>query len=222
MTILQDIKHLPSKHLGWIKYVEHPTNKNYECSFVNITDDEQNYIDNLMKNVDFPYLLDQPIAMTLLPDFIRNYINHTIDIKIPRYEFYDNENVYTHYLWGTDIYTDDSDIVAILYHCGILKSNDPLADLKSLNKTAKSIKESQDGQDGNKVENNWPIYPVQSDDSTQDISDTLIVRVRILPCLERYQGCYRHNYNSRNWCNINNVHDGVSISVESVRWNRKC
>jgi hypothetical protein len=29
-----------------------------------------------------------------------------------------NESVYRRKLWGTDIYTDDSDVVAALYHCG--------------------------------------------------------------------------------------------------------
>jgi hypothetical protein len=219
MTVKDEVKKLPSKHLGYVNYVEIPTNENYNASFININENEQSYINSIiypekeLKN-KANYFLNTPISMTLLPDFIRNYINYTIDVRIPRYYLYDNENVYNRQVWGTDVYTDDSDIVAILYHCGILKSNDPFANFETL-KTGINI-------DTNSIikTRTEPVYAVQPDNTRENISDVLVVRLRVLPSLEKYIGCYRHCYNSRSWQG-SVMHDGVSVSVETVRWDRK-
>lgn len=204
------IKKLPSKHLGTIEYAENPTNLNYNAQFINISEREQEYIDS-MKKFQTCYDENMPISIPLLPEFINNYINCTVDIKIPRFELYDNENVYQRKVWGCDIYTDDSDVVAILYHCGILKSSDPLADLECL-------KSDMTATDSTDTDTTTPVYAVQRDSSEEDISDVLVVRLRVLPPLKGYYGGYRNCYNSRSWvCG----HDGASVSVESVCWRRK-
>lgn len=63
---------------------------------------------------------------TLLPRYSGKE-NCLVQVRIPRRYLsrYANPNVVERRLWGTDIYTDDSDIVSILYHTGILppKSN---------------------------------------------------------------------------------------------------
>lgn len=222
MTTLEKAKnfvsHLPIHHLGYVNYIEFPTNENYSnnTKFINITEGEQSYISSLA-DITTKEDATMPIAIpvTLLPDFLCNHLNCTIDVRIPRYELYDNENVYSRNVWGTDVYTDDSDPVAILYHCGILKSNDPFAGFQSL----------QDNDSHTSTSNQWPVYPVQADSNgttgTEDISDVLVVRFRILPPLTAYYGCYRHAYHSRTWAQQHSKHDGVSVSVESVRWSRK-
>ncbi|GMF05765.1 unnamed protein product [Ambrosiozyma monospora] len=47
-------------------------------------------------------------------------------------------------------------------------------------------------------------------------NDDLTVRLLILPTLQRYQGTFRNNYNSRTWSKVE--HNGVSISVLGVEW----
>ncbi|GMM45234.1 Rxt3 protein [Pichia kluyveri] len=185
---------LPSKHLGYINYTEHPSPNNYSANFINLDTDTDINIDT------HSYIHN---SNTLLPNFISKYINYTIDIKIPSYSLYNNENVLNRSLWGTDIYTDDSDIIAILFHSGILHSNDPFG---NNNPVVSTVKNFNFNANVNDLTDN------------QRISDELIVRLRILPTLNKYIGKFRNNYNSRSW--TNSTHDGVSISIDSIYWSR--
>lgn len=187
---------LPSKHLGYINYTEHPSPNNYSANFINLDTDTDTDI-----NIDTHSYIHN--SNTLLPNFISKYINYTIDIKIPSYSLYNNENVLNRSLWGTDIYTDDSDIIAILFHSGILHSNDPFG---NNNPVVSTIKNFNFNANVNDLTDN------------QRISDELIVRLRILPTLNKYIGKFRNNYNSRSW--TNSTHDGVSISIDSIYWSR--
>eukprot|EP00823_Brevimastigomonas_motovehiculus_P006239 TRINITY_DN507_c0_g2_i1.p1 TRINITY_DN507_c0_g2~~TRINITY_DN507_c0_g2_i1.p1 ORF type:complete len:424 (-),score=120.90 TRINITY_DN507_c0_g2_i1:293-1564(-) len=50
---------------------------------------------------------------------LKKYIGRMIEVRIPaRFLSMKNKEVLTRQLWGTDIYTDDSDAVAILMHTG--------------------------------------------------------------------------------------------------------
>ena len=188
---------LPSKHLGYINYTEHPSPNNYSANFINLDTDTDININN------HSYIHN---SNTLLPNFISKYINYTIDIKIPSYSLYNNENVLNRSLWGTDIYTDDSDIIAILFHSGILHSNDPFGNNNPVVSTIKNFNFNTD------------VNSNSNSNDNQRISDELIVRLRILPTLNKYIGKFRNNYNSRSW--INSTHDGVSISIDSIYWSR--
>lgn len=57
-------------------------------------------------------------------------LNGILTIRIARQYFYksENESIRKRALWGTDIYTDDSDIVAILLHTGRLGKKNPSKD----------------------------------------------------------------------------------------------
>ncbi|KAG5513217.1 hypothetical protein PMAC_001587 [Pneumocystis sp. 'macacae'] len=57
-------------------------------------------------------------------------LNGILTIRIAKQYFYKSENdgIKRRALWGTDIYTDDSDIVAILLHTGRLKKKRPSCD----------------------------------------------------------------------------------------------
>lgn len=62
----------------------------------------------------------------LLPRFDQN-LNGILDVLIPaKYLTYDNPQVKKKAIWGTDIYTDDSDVVSskdtVLYHCFFFSS----------------------------------------------------------------------------------------------------
>ncbi len=76
---------------------------------------------------------DEPVASILyipsgvLPKLAR-YMNRIIEIRIPaKYLSSKNKEVQTRQLWGTNVYTDDSDAVAILQHTAsyILRPNPP-------------------------------------------------------------------------------------------------
>ncbi|KTW27188.1 uncharacterized protein T551_03182 [Pneumocystis jirovecii RU7] len=57
-------------------------------------------------------------------------LNGILTVRIAKQYFYKSENdgIKKRALWGTDIYTDDSDIVAILLHTGRLKKKRPSCD----------------------------------------------------------------------------------------------
>ncbi|KAG4304015.1 hypothetical protein PORY_002538 [Pneumocystis oryctolagi] len=57
-------------------------------------------------------------------------LNGILTVRIAKQYFYKSENdgIKRRALWGTDIYTDDSDIVAILLHTGRLKKKRPSSD----------------------------------------------------------------------------------------------
>lgn len=94
-------------------------------------------------------------------------------------------------LWGTDVYTDDSDLLAVLVHAAWLR---PI--LPSKNGAADSAK-------GEMRENK----------RARNANDDLRVRLRIAPKLVRYVATERAGILSRGW---GNSHDGVSIVVESI------
>jgi hypothetical protein len=84
-------------------------------------------------------------------------------------------------LWGTDIYTDDSDVVAAIIHTGLYTppSLHPL-----LQEYARSTETSNTGSQ--RIEDRMPDYD-------------LAVTLRVVPRLSRYTGTVRHYLRSRDW-----------------------
>ncbi|CAM0138536.1 hypothetical protein VKS41_007155 [Umbelopsis sp. WA50703] len=134
---------------------------------------------------------------------LENQENAILEVRIPSWCLtYDNKMVKKRALWGTDIYTDDSDIVAIIIHTGQYEApyQEPQVKLNSdvllaMSGTAAVVEPRRV-----EVDKNIPDH---------DISVTL----RVLPKLQRYTGTIRHNLKSRQW---GSNHDGMSIYVESV------
>lgn len=121
-------------------------------------------------------------------------------------------------LWGTDVYTDDSDVLAMCVHAGWIEAPHipgvpewlcgggclPVAKAWK----ALSVKEAeQTGEPMPEPTPREPIHIVPS--ATCDLS----VILRIAPKLVLYKGCHRGGIKSRSW---GNTHDGVSLVVESV------
>ncbi|KAK9473570.1 histone deacetylation protein Rxt3-domain-containing protein, partial [Dipodascopsis tothii] len=132
---------------------------------------------------------------SLIPrGLVEAQINAVLQIRIP-YRFLNREknpHVLHRELWGTDIYTDDSDVVAALYHQGYLPHR-PAAD------------ESRPTA----VPDTRVFYLKEAD---------CVATIRILPRLERYVGSYKHELNSRSWLK---GHDGMSFQIENVRFVRR-
>ncbi|KAF9161065.1 hypothetical protein DFQ26_004904 [Actinomortierella ambigua] len=128
--------------------------------------------------------------------------NSVLEVRIASsYLTYDNAKVRKRYLWGTDIYTDDSDVVAMIIHMGLFIP--PLS--------SQSTEQEQflpQTQQHNFVEyQSVPRHLCPGFD--------LAVTLRVQPRLVKYQGSIRHRIRSRSWRRTQ--HDGVSLKVESIR-----
>ncbi len=222
------------REIGSVVYTDYPTNPSLNRHWRNLSnqdteklhEDKVKYEEVGKQRKDYGILVNKRVE--LLPSLISNYINCTIDVYVPYHEMFDNPNVFDKRIWGTDVYTDDSDVVAILYHCGILHSQDPTR--RKLRKISKrQEKEQKRDIDANASPMNYqftsysgPITPgnkenmhnITGNTVTEEEAADLIVTLIILPTLKEYKGCYRNNYYSRSWKD----HDGCSIAVYGVRW----
>ena len=92
-------------------------------------------------------------------------------------------------VFGTDMYTDDSDLGLVLLHAGWLRWK------------------RKDAMEVQKVE------PEQEPKAIQNDHDFVLVNVRLVPRLVRYFATERNGIVTRGW---GNGHDGLSIVVEGV------
>lgn len=90
-------------------------------------------------------------------------------------------------VWGTEVYTDDSDMLAMLVHSGFL-----LPPMLSVSNQAKATR----------------------DRSTAGSGEGILVTLRVVGRLVRYISTERNGLKSRGW---GNGHDGGSLVVETVR-----
>ena len=90
--------------------------------------------DESYRHPDEPDLEIQPaIAQKFLynPGFpwpdLSGYLTHMVEIRVGR-EFlsFNNKEVSNARLWGTDVYTSDSDIVAVIQHAGLMDLSQPI------------------------------------------------------------------------------------------------
>lgn len=211
LPVLEDAEIFPRRHLGSILYQQFPTktsvvrklrlSKDHEHR---LQEDDLEYKLYLLNNKT--YLKNKPAKIiNLLPPYLKYYINSLVDIKISHKDLIANENVYKRSIWGTDVYTDDSDIVAMLYHCGIIHSKSPFGELNEASIIPRTP--------GNRLD----LESVQNsrDPYTRSEGGDLTVTLLILPALNNYQGSFRNNYNSRSWMS---THDGGSIAIYNVKW----
>lgn len=122
-------------------------------------------------------------------------------------------------LWGTDVYTDDSDLLCICLHSGWLRLLPPPSSSIPSTTTAKSTSPPTSAiagpttmdLDSTKADEKGPeklSIPVG-----EKRSGSIIVRMVVAPTLLRYQSSIRQSLKSRNW---GNGHDGVSLMIESI------
>lgn len=116
----------------------------------------------------------------------------------------ENARVYNRELWGTDIYTCDSDPLLVLVHCGAL------------------------GIDGSGVQRRTPANLANPDCVSTQLQKTdgdtgldtrglsgfdIILQLLFLPPLQSYFSSTRFGIQSRNW---NTLHDGLSYGIYSI------
>ncbi|KAI9271149.1 histone deacetylation protein Rxt3-domain-containing protein [Helicostylum pulchrum] len=139
-------------------------------------------------------------------------LNGLMEVRVPaRYLTFENSKVKKRAVWGTDIYTDDSDIVAMAIHCGKylprfieqdIDSDDPFA-LAVAGKQRESVEAAKKlALSGKK----WIAHDHLLPDHD------LKVTVRVLPTLQSYASSIRNRIKSRDW----GKHDGMSLFVHKV------
>lgn len=167
----------------------------------------------------------------LLPR-LEAHINSTVEVRVPAHVVrVDADGVKKRAVWGTDVYTDDSDVVAMLVHLGLVGENEEdgrrvvrvqcvgtrhenavvgnSTGEASANPESETVKIELSREDREAKLNKEGQIEVVEGGSRVSIRVTLLV----LPRLERYTGSYRHGINSRSWLTR---HDGVSIAVLGV------
>ncbi|KAF8460224.1 histone deacetylation protein Rxt3-domain-containing protein [Kalaharituber pfeilii] len=154
---------------------------------------------------------------SLLPRF-EGRENCIFQIRIPRRYLYERERAdvcQRRCLWGTDVYTDDSDILAVLIHLEGIDSNLVLG-TPTLAPLGKNLEEAGAGRKGRPVTKGKSIAVNGSSNSagTHDKAGDLIVDILILPPLEKYSSTVRNAIKSRAWLK---QHDGMSYMVHQIK-----
>lgn len=142
--------------------------------------------------------------------------NSLIQVRIAR-RFLDKTNnfaVSKRRLWGTEVYTDDSDVVAALYHGGYLADQDDNEDnSKTLASNGNSANGKTAAAGNNKKRGANSTAPKDEEEEDHSKDGDCIATILILPRLVKYRGSYRNGINSRSWLTR---HDGVSFKIQKV------
>ena len=150
--------------------------------------------------------------------------NCTFTIRVPRYYLSRDQrelicldrNVY-----GTDIYSDDSDPVAAAIHCGWIRGEWPEEVDVSLFQPASSMdgehlhKDLSDAGIGDSKVPSVMITPPQHGPIRPMPHHDLHITLLILPPLQRYASSVRHGLKSRSW---GSNHDGMSFEIVNLKW----
>ena len=118
-------------------------------------------------------------------------------------------------LWGTDIYTDDSDVIAASIHSGWIRGEygeDFDFALLELGKPSKTTKSKGDEAAPTSLE----IFTSPPDEPmVPPPGKELRLTLLVLPALEKYTSHIAYGIKSRSW---GNTHDGVSFRIEKMEW----
>ena len=135
----------------------------------------------------YPYNYENlTLPPPFLPAFANDKINSLVTIKITYEDLmnFNNNNprVQNNELWGCQIYTDDSDPLLVLKHCGFLNEN-----------TNNDVKIMRTPGNIDNFDNINGILPPEG--TPFDIKVTII----ILPCLQAYSSVSQFGITSREW-----------------------
>ncbi|KAK1994270.1 Rxt3-domain-containing protein [Colletotrichum falcatum] len=178
---------------------------------------------------------------TPLPwDVIKDKENCTLTVKVPKVHLTPiarEEITARRALWGTDVYTDDSDVVAACIHGGWIRGewgedvDASLLDLdRGLSAPEKEFPASKRRKDKEKdekarLEANSATYldqPPKTGPVHVPADRDMHVTIVILPRLEKYSSTTRFGLQSREYGGRYNgrqsVHDGISFMVTGIRW----
>ena len=196
--MFDSVKHLPRHHLG---------STLYQTTVIPISDDPEDESKYGFTSTPVP-----------IPRFAEKE-NCTFTIRVPRLHLQRNargEICERRALWGTEIYTDDSDPVAIAIHSGWLRgewdddidiSALDLGDVESAKAKARELSLSKEPTITLTETPSFPMFPVPK----RDLHITLL----ILPPLASYASHNAYGLTSREW---STPHDGMSVKIEKMAW----
>ena len=114
-------------------------------------------------------------------------------------------------LWGTDVYTDDSDVVAAAVHAGWIKGNfgEYDRDLRRLldHDSHKTAAEGNANPGPLRSRPERPVTPPRDRDAR--------ITILMLPALEHYASTMQHHVRSREW---SDNHDGISFMIHAIEF----
>lgn len=159
-----------------------------------------------------------------LPSLSADYINKIISVYIPAQvvcqfinRMESNKRWRNSEIWGTDVYTDDSDILLVLLHLGVFQNKE--IDNKMRNHEI-SIRPVVPVQRRTPVNLNNMDDVVGTWDLKQSEQTDVIVNILILDTLVGYQGSKRFGLRSRDWFGAEE-HDGLSYGVHSIEFRKR-
>lgn len=153
--------------------------------------------------------------------------NCTFTVRVPREFLTDRARehvVSERQVWGTDVYTDDSDVLAAAIHSGWIRGawgEDVDVSMLELN-TSLSLNGAVNGESNTSDEGSekrepcatlsgppegGPVAPPTERDAH--------ITILILPPLEKYSPCTWHGMRSRSW---GDNHDGMSFKIHRIEW----
>ena len=200
--LLESISHLPQHHLGSCLYAPH----------VGLPSSTSTSLDSKHTFASSPNLL--PLSRLVGNE------NCTITIRIPRFYLTDQsrEDICAEKrVWGTDVYTDDSDPLAAAIHSGWILGawsadvDVSLLDLDPASRPTLATSNRAADLDNTRCLTSPPSTGPVAPPDKKDLHLTLLV----LPALEAYASSVWHGVKSRAW---GGNHDGMSFKVEKVEW----
>lgn len=166
-------------------------------------------------------------------ELIKGKENCTLTVKVSRVHLSPiarEEITARAFLWGTDVYTDDSDVVAACIHGGWIRGewtedvDTSLLDLDqgSNGETKRRKAKSLDSDMVNATSEGLITRPPPTGPMPTPPDRDLHVTVLILPRLVKYASSTRYGITSREfggeYGSRHAIHDGLSYMVKSIRW----
>ncbi|KZF19891.1 Rxt3-domain-containing protein [Xylona heveae TC161] len=147
--------------------------------------------------------------------------NCTFTVRVPRYYLSREHREVVcrrRAVWGTGVYTDDSDPLAAAIHSGWVRGDwGDDVDVSMLDSGAE-VSESKSGTSSSTVATTngafWTKPPSSGPAAPPEGCD-LHITLLILPALEKYASCVGNGVRSRSW---DDSHDGASFKIEGVTW----
>ncbi|KAE7996946.1 hypothetical protein FH972_001622 [Carpinus fangiana] len=126
-------------------------------------------------------------------------------------------------IWGTDVYTDDSDPICAAIHAGWFKGSwaddvdTALLDLEPASSDPQELTGSHKDQTAGRETSNLILESVPTTAGIKDPPEgkDMHITLLILPALENYASSTWHGVRSRAW---GNNHDGMSFKIERVEF----
>lgn len=160
---------------------------------------------------------------------IRGKVNCILTVKVPRIHLSPGareEITARGHLWGTDVYTDDSDVVAACIHGGWIKGewNEDF-DMQMLDLDHHGEKRRKNKEPANNIDlhsEQLITSPPTTGPMPIPVDRDLHIDVVVLPRLSKYSATTRFGISSREFGgefgNRHVAHDGLSFMVHGIRW----